>query len=99
MVRGGGVGVDKMILELKYNNKNYKISYNETKEKLIFKDENGSSIYFIRNIETGGFCIFIDDIYGKKIQKKYSKIRGINAYTLAPEQIKILLNWINKKYK
>jgi hypothetical protein len=95
-------------LEIKFRNKKYSISYKKTKDILFFNDKNGASIAFIRK-RANGLSIYVNDKYKKNLEDYTKKIkdekqreqaeerlRGVNAYTLAPEQIKILIEWLRQ---
>lgn len=95
-------------LRINFRNKTYEIEYKVSKTVLYFKDKNGGSIVFVRKGSDEGFSIFVDDKYNKDIKnsiknikdKKHKEsaeaiLKGFNSYTLAPEQIKILKDWID----
>ena len=80
-------------INLKYNGKKYDIEYKRTKNVLYFNDKNGASIGFVK--VRGSLSVFVNDKYSNpKMWKKYPNLKGTNAYTLAPEQIKIFIDWL-----
>ena len=81
-------------IKLKYKGKKYNIKCYQNKNNLYFKDKNGASIGFIKN--GNALIIFISDEYSKTTRKNYPNLKGINAYTLAPEQVKIFIDWLKK---
>ena len=83
-------------INLKYNGKKYDIEYKRTKNVLYFNDKNRASIGFVK--VRGSLSVFVNDKYSNpKMWKKYPRLKGTNAYTLAPEQVKIFLEWFNER--
>ena len=64
-----------MILKLKHNNRNYKISYTITDKFLIFNDENGGSIAFGKG-KNKSVGVYVNDKYSKsKMWEKYPSLK------------------------
>jgi hypothetical protein len=81
-------------INLKYEGKKYDIEYKRTDNVLYFKDKNGTSIGFVK--KNGVLSVFVSNEYSTKMWKKYPALKGTNAYTLAPTQVKIFLEWFNE---
>jgi hypothetical protein len=82
-------------IKLELEGKKYDIEYKQTKNVLYFNDKNGASIGFVKR--KGHLGCFVNDKYSNpKMWKKYPRLKGTNAYTLAPEQVKIFLEWFNE---
>ena len=82
-------------IKLELEGKKYDIEYKQTKNVLYFNDKNGASIGFVKR--KGHLGCFVNDKYSNpKMWKKYPSLKGTNAYTLAPEQVKIFLEWFNE---
>ena len=80
-------------IKLEFEGEKYDIEYKQTKNTLYFNDKNGASIGFVKS--KGSLSVFVDDKYSNpKMWEKYPRIKGTNAYTLAPEQIKIFIEWL-----
>ena len=83
-------------IKLKSGGKKYDIEYKRTKNILYFNDKNGASIGFVKS--KGRLSVFVNDKYSNlKMWKKYPHLKGTNAYTLAPKQVKIFLEWFNER--
>ena len=83
-------------IRLELKGKKYDIEYKQTKNVLYFNDKNGASIGFVKR--KGHLGCFVNDKYSNpKMWKKYPRLKGTNAYTLAPEQVKIFLEWFNER--
>ena len=79
-------------IKIKLGGKKYDIEYKLTKDVLYFNDKNGASIGFVK--KDGALSIFVSDTYSNpKMWKKYPSLNGTNAYTLAPKQVKIFMDW------
>ena len=82
-------------IRLELKGKKYDIEYKRTKNVLYFNDKKGASIGFVK--DKGRLSVFVNDKYSNpKIWEKYPRLKGTNAYTLAPEQIKIFMEWFNE---
>ncbi len=82
-------------IKLESEGKKYDIEYKRTKNVLYFNDKNGASRGFVKG--KSGLSVFVNDKYSNpKIWEKYSSLKGTNAYTLAPNQVKIFLEWFNE---
>ncbi len=80
-------------IKLELRGKKYDIEYKQTKNVLYFNDKDGASIGFVK--KDGNLSVFVNDKYSNpKMWKKYPNLKGTNAYTLAPEQIKIFIDWL-----
>lgn len=86
-------------MKVKSENKEYDILYRIDKKTLLFKDIGGGnrSCFFIFVKNKGRLTTCIGDGYSKNLWANYPNLKGINAYTLAKEQVEILMNWLNKK--
>ena len=83
-------------IKLESGGEKYDIEYKRTKNVLYFNDKNGASIGFVKS--KGKLGIFVNDKYSNpKMWKKYPRLNGTNAYTLASKQIKIFLEWFNEE--
>ena len=83
-------------IKLESEGKKYDIEYKRTKNVLYFNDKNGASIGFVK--DKGRLSVFVNDKYSNpKMWKKYPRLKGTNAYTLASKQIKIFLEWFNEE--
>jgi len=83
-------------IKLKFKGKKYDIEYKRTKSFLYFNDKNGASIAFIKS-KGSILGVYVNDKYSNpEMWKKYPSLKGTNAYTLAPKQIKIFLEWFNE---
>jgi hypothetical protein len=83
-------------IKIKFKGKEYDIKYKQTKTVLYFNDRDGASIGFVKG--EGGLSVYVNDIYSNpKMWKKYPRLKGTNAYTLAPEQLKIFFDWIKEE--
>ena len=82
-------------IKLELEGKKYYIEYKQTKNVLYFNDKDGASIGFVK--KDGKLSVFVNDKYSNpKMWKKHPRLKGTNAYTLAPEQVKIFLEWFNE---
>ena len=82
-------------LKITYNKRNYEVQYKITDDVLFFNDKNGANIGFAKN--GGALSVYVNDKYSNpKMWKKYPRLKGINAYLLAPEQVRIFLEWLTK---
>ncbi len=81
-------------INIKSDGKKYSIRYRLNKNILYFTDKYGGSIAFVKS--NSGLSIFVDDKYSEKILEKDFSTLIINSYKLAPEQIKIFVNWYFK---
>ena len=83
-------------IKLELEGKKYDIEYKRTKDILYFNDKDGASIGFVKG--KGKLGVYINDKYSNpKMWKKYPRLKGTNAYTLAPKQVKIFLEWFNEE--
>ena len=81
-------------IKLELEGKKYDIEYKRTKDILYFNDKDGASIGFVKG--KGKLGVYINDKYSNpKMWKKYPRLKGTNAYTLAPKQVKIFMDWFN----
>jgi hypothetical protein len=81
-------------IKLELEGKKYDIEYKRTKDTLYFNDKDGASIGFVKG--KGKLGVYINDKYSNpKMWKKYPRLKGTNAYTLAPKQVKIFMDWFN----
>ncbi len=79
-------------IKLEMGGVKYDIGYKRTKDVLYFNDKDGASIGFVK--KDGALSVFVNDKYSNpKMWKKYPSLNGTNAYTLAPKQVKIFLEW------
>lgn len=93
MKRDSGVMQDN--LKITYDKRIYEIEYKMTDEVLFFKDKDGASVGFVK--KDGALSVYVNDKYSNpKMWKKYPRLKGTNAYTLAPEQVEIFLEWLTK---
>jgi hypothetical protein len=78
-----------------YNRRTYGITVSESKVGLIFTDDTGARIGFIkgRNGE-GSLSVFTNNVYKDRL-KKYKTLKNVNAYTLSKEQMAIFNRWLN----
>jgi hypothetical protein len=90
------IKMKKENISLKLEGKKYDIEYKQTKYVLYFNDKNGAFIGFVKG--KGRLSIYVNDKYSNpEMWKKYPRLKGTNAYTLAPKQVKIFLEWFNDK--
>ncbi len=83
-------------IKIKLKEKEYDIEYKRTKTVLYFNDKDGASMGFVK--KDGALSVFVNDKYSNpKMWEKYPRLKGTNAYTLAPEQVKIFLEWFNER--
>ncbi|MHB1764941.1 MAG: hypothetical protein ACYCS1_05325 [Gammaproteobacteria bacterium] len=98
-------------LNVKFNGKYYTIEYKISRYVLYFTDKNGASLGFVRRGAKGGLGVYCNDKYKlslenyvqsikneKQRKQTQERLKGTNAYTLAPEQVTLLKNWLNKNY-
>ena len=84
------------IINIKLNRKKYRIEYKQNKNILYFNDKNGGSIGFVKKGQQ--LSVFVNDKYSNsKMWKKYPRLKGINAYTLSPKQMKIFFKWFQNR--
>ena len=82
-------------IRLELKGKKYDIEYKRTQSVLYFNDKDGASIGFVK--DKGRLSVFVNDKYSNpKMWEKYPRLKGTNAYTLAPEQVKIFMEWFNE---
>lgn len=83
-------------IKLELGEETYDIEYKRTQSVLYFNDKGGASIGFVK--DKGRLSVFVNDKYSNpKMWKKYPRLKGTNAYTLASKQIKIFLEWFNEE--
>ena len=72
----------------------YDVEYKRTKDVLYFNDEEGASIGFVKKY--GVLCVLVNDKYSNPdMWKKHPRLKGTNAYTLSPKQVKMFLDWLS----
>ena len=82
-------------IKLESGGEKYDIEYKRTQSVLYFNDKDGASIGFVK--DKGRLSVFVNDKYSNpKMWEKYPRLKGTNAYTLAPEQVKIFMEWFNE---
>lgn len=81
-------------IKVRVKAKTYDVEYKRTKDVLYFNDENGASIGFVK--KNGRLGVYVNDKYSNPdMWEKYPLLQGTNAYTLAPEQVKMFLEWLS----
>ena len=75
----------------------YDIEYKRTKYVLLFTDKkNGARVAFVK--KDGALGVYVNDTYSNpEMWENYPRLKGTNAYSLAPEQVKIFIEWLCEK--
>ena len=81
-------------IKVRVKAKTYDVEYKRTKDVLYFNDKDGAAMGFVKM--DGRLGVYVNDKYSNPdMWEKYPPLQGTNAYTLAPEQVKMFLEWLS----